>query len=79
MNKYFIEVDIFGGDFDLTAGELGPFFTTEDVVDSIASNLVGVPLADVSGAGNYHSWMPGIPLSADTVISNAYAVQDHDW
>lgn len=79
MNKYFIEVDIFGGDFDLTAGELGPFFATEDVVDSIASNLVGVHLADVSGADNYHSWMPGIPLSADIVISNAYAVQDHDW
>lgn len=79
MNKYFIEVDFSDGEFDLTAGELGPFFATEDVVDSIASNLVGVPLAEVAGYGNYHSWMPGVPFPADTVIANAYAVQDHDW
>lgn len=76
VNKYLIEVDFSDGEFELTAGELGPFFLTEDVVESIAINLVGVPVTDVIGCSNFSSWASGLSLSDDVTISNAYVIQD---
>lgn len=78
MNKYLIEVDFLDGGFELTAGELGPFFSTEDVVESIAMNLVGVPVVDVIGCSNFLAWTARLPLSDDVTIYNAYVVRVRD-
>lgn len=78
MKKYLIEVDFVDDGFELTAGELGPFFLTEEAVNSIAFNLVGMPVLDVVEYSNFSTWTAGLPIADDVIISNAYVIQDQD-